>query len=311
MRIVAITGINSYFAKTLLPKLEKDPDVEQIIGIDVSPFKGQSSKVVFHQKDIREPELEELFRGADTLVHMAFIVDEIKDKQKTHDINIKGSQQVFQAAAAAGVKKIVYTSSIAAYGSHADNPLRITEDMPLRPNTDSYYSSDKVAVEKFLDEFCSEHPDIIVTRLRPPIIVGPNLSNTLADSYTKESEFVIKGTDNQLQFLHEDDLGEALFICVRRDLNGAFNIAADDTSTTRTIYGMAGIKPKELPVWLLKPLANITFWLGLSDVSQGWISLSQHPVVVNTDKFKQATGWQPKYGTEEAFRSFLDSRVQQ
>ena len=64
------------------------------------------------------------------MVHMAFIVDEIKDKNKTHDINIKGSQQVFQAGAAAGVKKIVYTSSIAAYGSHADNPLGITEEMP-------------------------------------------------------------------------------------------------------------------------------------------------------------------------------------
>jgi UDP-glucose 4-epimerase len=307
MTTIAITGVNSYFAKTVLPKLEADPEIEAIIGIDVTPWEGSEKKVTFHQEDVRKREVYAILKDADIVLHLAFIVEEIRNKKKTHAINIEGSKNVFQACAANGVRKIIYASSIAAYGAHPDNPIGITEEYALVENSDSYYSSDKVTVEKFLGEFQKNNPKMIITRFRPPIIVGPRLNNFAVDYYTREKTFTIKGKDPELQFLHEDDLGEALYLAVKKDLHGIFNIAADDYSTSRKIYEIAGVQTRDVSIGFLKLLASLTFFLGLGKASRGWVSLGEYPIIINSEKFRQATGWQPQYTTEEAFRDFLKS----
>ena len=307
MTTIAITGINSYFAKTVLPGLMADPEIESIIGIDVTPWTGQEKKITFFQEDVRTHEIYNILKEVDIVLHLAFIVEEIRNKKKTHEINIEGSKNVFLACAANNVKKIIYTSSIAAYGAHPDNPIGITEEYPLVENPDSYYSSDKVAVEKFLDNFQKDNPKIMITRFRPPIIVGPRLNNFAVDYYTRKKTFMVKGKDPEMQFLHEDDLGEALYLAVKNDLPGAFNIAADDYTTARKIYEIAGVQIRDVSAGFLRWMANITFFLGLGKMSQGWVSLGEYPIIINIEKFKKATGWQPKYTTEEAFRDFLDS----
>ncbi len=87
MTTIGVTGINSYFAKTVLPKLEADPEIESIIGIDITPWKGPEKKVSFHQEDVRKREVYNILKNADMVLHLAFIVDEIRDKKKTHAIN--------------------------------------------------------------------------------------------------------------------------------------------------------------------------------------------------------------------------------
>ena len=96
MTTIAITGINSYFAKTVLPKLEADPEIESIIGIDVTPWEGREKKIKFFQQDVRKPEVFNIVKNVDTVIHLAFIVEEIRNKKKTHEINIEGSKNVFQ-----------------------------------------------------------------------------------------------------------------------------------------------------------------------------------------------------------------------
>lgn len=308
MTAIAITGINSYFAGTVLPKLEADSEIERIIGIDVTPWKGGFRKVVFHQRDVRDPGIGQILQGVDTVMHLAFIVEEIHDKKKTHDININGSINVFKAAAAQRVRKLIYTSSIASYGAHPDNPIGMTEEYPQVANVDSYYSSDKVEVERYLRDFESEHPDIILTVFRPPVIVGPNLRNVFADFFDRKATLFLRGRDPLVQFLHEEDLGEALHLAVKKELPGVYNIAADGCLTLRKAYEMAGVKLIDVPGPWLKRLSNAFFALHLEKISQGWVSLMEHPIIVSSEKFKRITGWQPKFTTVEAFQDFLKSR---
>ena len=308
MSTVAVTGINSYFAGTVLPKLEADPEIERIVGVDIKPMKAKSGKTDFHLEDVRSPNIKSLFQGVDTVLHLAFIVEEIHDKKKTHEINVEGSMYVFRACVECGVRKVVYPSSTASYGSHPDNPIGMTEEYPLKANEDSYYSSDKLAVELFMKEFFKDHPGIVLTVFRPPVIVGPNLSNFAADVFTRKVSFCIRERDPKIQFLHEEDLGEALYLAIKKDIPGTFNIAADDHSTMRSMTRISGTRLIKLPSWVLKPLANLFFALRLERGSQGWVSLMEHPVVVNNEKFKKVSGWQPRYATEEAFRNFLQSR---
>ena len=308
MSTIAITGINSYLAGTILPRLEADPEITRIVGLDVTPWERDYKKVDFYKEDIRSRDLPGLLEGVDTLMHLAFIVQEIHDKKKTHEINIDGSMNVFRACAAKNVRKIVYTSSIAAYGAHPENPIGITEEQPLKENRDNYYSSDKVAVEKFLADFAIEHPEITLTVFRPSIIVGPNLNDFGAGFINRKFAFALRENDTEVQFLHEDDLAEALYLSIKKDLAGHFNVASDDFSTMKEIYRLAGIRAIDIPTRWLKVLANIFFALRLEKVSQGWVSLMQYPIVVSNEKFKKLVGWRPKFSTLGAFQDFLRSK---
>lgn len=305
MTTLAITGINSYFARTVLPRLAADPDIEKIVGIDIAPLEMDVKKVSFVREDVRSKRLPELLKGVDTVLHLAFIVEEIHDKKKTHAINVEGSKNVFESCAASGVRKIIYTSSIAAYGAHPDNPIGITEEYPLVANEDSYYSSDKVAVEQLLKRFREEHPEIKITVLRPPIIIGPNLRNVFREIWEQKIALIPKERDIPMQFLHEDDLGEALYLSVKKNIPGTFNIATDDSSSMQRLYEIAGIKTIKVSTKRLKTLTNVLFALRLYHSSQGWVSLGEFPIVVNNEQFKKKAGWQPNYTTEGAFRELL------
>jgi len=305
MRTIAITGINSYFAKVLLPLLDRDSRIEKIIGIDITPWQGTSAKVVFFREDVRSNRIRDLLKGADTVIHLAFVVQEIHDKRLTHDVNINGSKNVFEACAANRIRKLVYTSSTAAYGACPDNPIGIREDHPRRPNPDSYYSCDKAAVEKYMEGFMAAHPEMIITVFRPPVIFGPKTTNVFVDLFQLPVTFFLKeDAAPPFQLLHEDDLAEALYLSVSRDLPGIFNIAADDYTTLRKLFHIAGIRIISVSAAFLKGAVNVLFALHLLKLSQGWISLIEFPLVLSSEKFKKVSGWQPRHSTEAAFKAF-------
>lgn len=307
-RTVAITGVNSYFAATLLPRLQADPDVERIVGIDVTPWKGGFAKVDFRRTDVRSNDLASALAGADTLYHLAFVVAERHDKDETHKVNVDGTRNVFEAAVRAGVRKVIYSSSTTVYGAHPDNPLGFDESQPLRPNTDSYYSSDKVAAERFAVEFFRGHPQVTFTVLRAALAAGPHMRNFFDQLYRMPVLATASGRAPHQHFIHEDDLGEALYLAMTKDVPGIYNVGADDTVAAEWAFREAGVAVIRLPSALLKSLMNAAFALRLLPASQGWVSLSEYTIFPVSERFKRATGWAPKYSSAETFRDYLRGR---
>ena len=306
MSVVAVTGINGFFAKSIVQRLEADPDIERIVGVDVAPSDATSEKTDFHRLDIRDPGLARIFDGVETVVHLAFIVAEIHDKRRTHEINVGGTRNVLDACATAKVRKVVVASSVAAYGSHATNPIGMTEEQALVANPDSYYSVDKVEVEKMLAEFSRSHPEIVVTILRPPIVVGPG-AEFLKNSIGAQTRFAVRGRDPQVQWLHEEDLGDAFHRAIEQDLRGAFNVAPDDSMSMSRCFEMFEAKPLRLPAWLLKGMANLLFALRILNVSRGWVSLGEHSCVMSNEKLKKVSGWRPRFTSEAALQELVAS----
>jgi len=306
----AITGINSYIALPLLKKLEKDKSVEKIIGIDVTPWKGGFKKVEFYKEDIRSGLMGDILSGVDTVYHFAFIVSEIKDKSKTFDINIEGSKNIFRACVKNNVKKVIYTSSNTVYGGHKENPLYQNEESPLYKNEDSYYVKSKVEVETFVTNFFKHHPETILTVLRPALVFGPSVRNMFSAFYSAKITSLPLGASPHIQLIHEDDLGEAMYLCLINDLPGIYNIGANDAMSLKKSFRMAGVKIVPLPAFILKRLADIAFSLGLLPASSGWVSVSSYTIFSDNHKFKNATGWKPEYSSEETFVSYLDFHKQ-
>lgn len=308
MSIVAITGVASYFAYGLLPLLDQDPKIERIVGIDIKPPRRTSSKLSFHKRDVRDPEIGSLFQGVETVVHLAFIVDEMKNKSLSRSINLEGTRNVLSALEGKGVRKIVYTSSIASYGAHPDNPMGLTEESPLRPTRDCYYSVDKVDVETVFQQYRERHPDVILTIFRPCLVFGPNIQNMFSKMFEARVVPSLAGKDAAVQFLHEEDLSRALHQAIVEDHPGIFNLAGRDPVPMSKLLNLAGSFSVPVPARLAKVLANLLFRLGAMPFSQAWVSMQEYPITVSTARFEKEFGWAPSHSTEETFRSFLASR---
>lgn len=306
-KIVAITGVNSYFASTLLPKLEADPTVDTIIGVDTALWKGEYAKVQFFKTDTRDPNLADILNGVDTLFHMAFIVGEIRNKKVAYDININGTKNVFDACIAAGVRKIVYTSSATVYGSIIQNPLGITEDQPLFKHTDSYYNAAKVEIEQLFAGYAEKYPNIIFSVIRAALLFGPKIDNMFSKLFAMKLSALTPG-ESYNQYIHEEDLGDALHLSFSKDLPGAYNVGADDAISSRFAFNKAGVLILTIPAFLLKWLATIGFMVGIFPAGGGWVTLSRYTIFMNCDKFKAAAGWRPKWGSEATFNDFLNYR---
>lgn len=302
--VIAITGVSGLVGQALLPYLDTDPNVSQIVGLDRRPLPADTpnNKIQFHQMDVRAPQVEKLLDGVDVLVHLAFVL--LRSRQQSEDevdsINIHGTQALCETAARQGVRKLVILSSIMAYGLHPDNPIPLTEDMPLRPNSNNFYSRAKGANARFLDHFTHEHPEMVVTRLRPCTIIGPHAPPEQMASLTSDTALVVQGTDPPYQLLHEEDVAQAIHLVIRQDAPGVYNVAGDNPQPMRRLAEAHGVKIMALPFAVVRCLMGLTWWLGRSPMGPEFADLTRYPAVVNTDKLK-ALGWQPRYTTPQAY----------
>ncbi|HEX9966787.1 MAG TPA: NAD-dependent epimerase/dehydratase family protein, partial [Solirubrobacterales bacterium] len=174
MLTVAVTGPTGEIGKPFVAALERLPEVERVIGMARRPFDPAAhgwSKVQYRQGDILDREsVEALVEGADVVAHLAFVI--VAGSGASREINLNGSRNVFEATVAAGAKRLVYTSSVAAYGFHASAPALLTEEVPVRGTERHPYSAHKAAVEALLAE-CLDGSSTAAYVFRPCIVAGP------------------------------------------------------------------------------------------------------------------------------------------
>src|SRR3954453_15006834 len=168
---VAVTGPTGTFGYGLVPLLQSEERVERIVGIARRPFDPRErgwTKMEYRQGDVREPDaLKDAFKGAQVVVHLAFMITGNASRETIRAINVEGTLNAFRAAAAAGAKRFVYASSVAAYGWHRDNPEGMTESWPVRPADHLFYGREKAEIERLLAEEAETAPDLGLYLLRP------------------------------------------------------------------------------------------------------------------------------------------------
>lgn len=303
---VAITGISSFLASAIVPLLEKDDEITEILGLDIKEPSLHSKKLTFKKIDVRNPQIEQELNGFDALLHLAFIVflNVPKSVNEIYSINVEGSRNVFNCAAKAGVKHILHASSIAAYGAFPDNPKPITEEWPIRiMKKKFYYNETKVLAEKILDDVEKAYPNLKTTRFRPPVIIGPPLENAILIAAFKGKSVHANDLDDILQYIHVDDVASAFYLALKKGISGAFNITGDGISHEE--YAKALNKP-------LKKMRDIYRKIGLffllisynlhlqRTINPGWLRIAKYPIIVDAIKAKTELGWKPKYTTLEA-----------
>ena len=299
-----------------------------MIGIARRPFDPTQhgwSKMDYRRGDVRDPQtLIEAFDGADAVVHLAFMITGTASRETIREINVQGTLNAFAASVAAGAKRFVYASSVAAYGFHPDNPVGMTEDWPTRPATRLFYAQEKAELERLLREQADAHPDLAVYLLRPPIVLGPHavggkdlLPEPLASLAQRALEFAnrlpvpipVPTPDLPLQFIHEDDVGQALHNCVVADgPPGAYNIAGDGIVTAADVVRELGFTPITVPAGIVETAARTAAQIPLPSFAPPaaeWVEAASHPAIMDTTKATRELGWKPRYTGLEALRETL------
>lgn len=314
MTTLAMTGCASRFAQVLLPLLQADPSVERIVGLDVVAPQVRYSKLAFAQRDVRDPNLSDVLQSCDALVHLAFIVGRpyALPLHEAADINLRGTWNACEAAARAGVRKLVVTSSIAAYGILPDNPTPLTEEQPLRGLYNAfYYAQHKHANEIWLDGLQARYATLIISRPRPCIVMGPHQWAAMTAQVQGSSYLTTtRARNEQVQYVHEDDLAAAFLLMLQRDLPGAYNVVGDAPDTTSHMAEAAGLAIVEVPEEMFQQGAIEAWKAGLSPFGPEWVSGGEGSLLCTNDKFK-AVGWMPRYTSGEAFTATVRARQAQ
>ncbi len=302
MRIL-LTGAAGHTAAALLPMLMQRADVEEVLAVDIRPPAFTHPRLRVVCMDIRDPALASHLRGMDRVIHLAFMVlsphlgPQRHWRKTMQDVNVRGSQQLFQAAAAAGVQQVIYSSSVAAYGAWPDNPIPMDENCPCRPLPGFAYSEDKGAMEDWLDTFCETTARMAVIRLRLHAIVGAHGQKLVNDIATSPFALRMQQPDMPIQCLHEDDAVQALLAALDYPDSGIFNIAAHDpvpwSCIPRRWY--LPLTPDQLHRMhrRLRPFSRI-----LGD--PGWLRALENPLIVDIRRAQDWLGWKPRYCVADA-----------
>lgn len=322
---IAVAGATGNVGTALLRALQADPAVTSIVGLSRrgperkgEPYDG----VEWHRADVSDPahsqRLVEAFRGADSVIHLVWAIRPNRDRDFLRATNVDGSRRVFDAAAAAGVPRLVVASSIGAYGP-ADKRSRKDESHPTTGTPTSHYAAQKAEVERILDAFEAEHPEIRVARLRPGLIFQADAAPEIKDYFLGDlvpARLVArlrlpvipypKGV--RAMALHADDVAEAYRLLAHSDAVGAFNVAAEPVIGPRAAAQILGArKVVEVPPPLLRLAAQLTYALRLQPTDPGWIDMAVNAPAMDTTRIREELRWRETRTSIEAVRELLDS----
>ena len=241
-----VTGASGYIGTRLVRRLLETRDIERVTGVDVRAATVQHERYTHFQQDVSAP-LDEAFAGAEAVVHLAFVLRQLRDRAEGRRTNIGGAENVLRACASAAVGRVVLMSSATVYGPRPDNPPELKEDAPLLPPKGFAYAEDKATCEALFRAFAEEHPETCVSILRGCVVMGPSAANFITSALDKPLLIGIRGDDPAMQFVHEDDLAEVLVRFATEPHPGVYNVAGHRSVRWGEVASIAGKRLIRLP----------------------------------------------------------------
>ncbi|HKF79788.1 MAG TPA: NAD-dependent epimerase/dehydratase family protein [Thermoleophilaceae bacterium] len=325
---VAVTGPTGDLGLAIVSALERSRRVERVVGMARRPFDPGElgwKKTEYRRGDVTDDSsVRELVKGADVVIHLAFAI--LTAGEATRELNVEGSRRVFQAAATAGVERILYASSVAAYGFHQDNPDWLSEGIPARGSPEHPYSQQKAEVERVLGEVLRRRRKPVAYAFRPCVVAGPRaqtlldeipyyrLSNAMPEparqllASTPVLKPVIPDPGTRFQLVHEDDVAAAFMAGVAgKGEPGPYNLAAAGVLTLTDLTDALGWYALPVPGVALEAAAEVVTRLPLAPDSVSWLHSLRKPVLMKTDRARKELGWRPRYTAKTTLRATVEA----
>jgi UDP-glucose 4-epimerase len=252
---ILITGVSTFWGGRLAQALEREPDVETIIGVSPDDPSCPLERTEYVRVGLHHALLRRIVQAAeiDTVVDTRLVVDSLSASRRVaHEANAIGTMNILAACGGprTPVRKVVFKSSAHYYGCERDDPAFFTEGMrrPHPPRT--RLESDILEAEKAVEGFAARNADVTVTVLRFCNALGPGQRTSHTELFSLPAIPSILGFDPRYQFIHEDDLVDVLRFAVENDLPGVYNAAGDGVLALSEVSSLLG-RPLApiLPPW--------------------------------------------------------------
>jgi UDP-glucose 4-epimerase len=301
MTRILITGAAGMVAEALLAELGD----HEVIATDKRKPATLPPGATFEEMDVRGSDPAKVIGRTkpEVIVHLASVVTPPKGAGRdfAYDVDVTGTRNVINAALANGVRRLVVTSSGAAYGYHADNPLPLRESDPVRGNTEFPYAHHKRLVEEMLAETRREHPELEQVVLRVGTVLGEGTDNQMTALFRKPRLLAVKGSDSPFVFIWTRDLARILKRSATDGPPGTYNVAGDGALGMTELASRLGKPVVHLPVWILKTALGIAKPLGLSRYGPEQVRFLQYRPVLANDALKSEFGYVPEKTSAETF----------
>jgi nucleoside-diphosphate-sugar epimerase len=335
---VAVTGPTGDIGRSLLRALDRSDEVGRIIAMARRPFDPAAmglGTTEYRRGDVLDRvAVDELVEEADVVVHLAFLI--VGGREQTELVNVEGSRTVFEAAVAAGARRLVYASSVAAYGFHADNPPLLTEDVPPRGTERHYYSAQKATLERVLSEVV-ENTATATYVFRPCIVAGPDAlalirnipyvqlfelarrhQNPITTAVLEAVERlpaikpVLPDTGVPFQLVHHDDVAAAMRSAVLgHGEPGVYNLAGTGELTMSDLATALGWYSVPVPEAALEGLSELIARLPLVPAQAQWIESLREPVLMDISKARRELGWEPRHDARQTIEQTVTAAREQ
>jgi UDP-glucose 4-epimerase len=311
-RSVLVTGAGGYIGRLLIRSLAADPgELTTIIATDLR-FPEQLPGIDYETCDIRDEHLADLMHehAVDTVVHLAAVVSAGKnpDREREYSIDVGGTRNVVEACLASGVGKVIVSSSGAAYGYHADNPVPLHEDDPLRGNVEFAYSDHKRQVEEMLAGWREAHPELRQLIFRSGTMLGATTKNQITDLFDRRVILGLRGATTPFVFVWDQDVVAILRRGIETDQSGIFNVCGDGVMTIRDIAQRLGKRNVVLPAGLVRGVLWLLRRGRLTQYGPEQVDFLRYRPVLDNARLKEQFGYEPQKTTAEAFEVFVRGR---
>jgi UDP-glucose 4-epimerase len=316
MRVVVV-GATGNIGTSVLRSLEKEDSVESVLGLARRLPNLPMSKVEWASADVVTDDLVPHLRGADAVVLLAWIIQPSRDLTKQWMVNVEGSMRVARAAKEAGARTLIYASSVGAY-SPGPKDRRVDESWPTGGTPTSYYARHKAEVERRLDRFEQEAPEVRVVRMRPGLVfkkeaaegirrlfVGPFLPSPLVRTSLINAIPDIPNLRSQI--IHSYDVGEAFRLAIVNDeARGAFNLAAEPVLDPEELGRILDARPLPVSAQVARASARLSWQLRLQPAPEGWLDMAMSVPVMDTSRARTQLSWTPERSADEALLDLLE-----
>lgn len=312
---VLVTGAAGYLGRIVVHALHNCRErLGGLVGLDVRPVPAAErlDGVAYVTADIAAADLAALMRehAVDTVLHLASLVRVPKGAPSdlAWRVDVLGTKNVIGACLATGARKLIVTSSGAAYGYHADNAKWLDEDDPLRGNDDFPYSRHKHVVEEMLAEARRDHPELGQLVFRPGTILGADVHSPVTDLFEKPLMLGVWGATSPFVFIWDHDVVACILEGVLTDKVGIYNLAGDGALTPREIAHRLGKLYVPIPAVVLRLALRLARRLGLSERGPEHVKFLQYRPVLSNRRLKEQFGYAPQLSSAASFDLYARER---
>lgn len=299
---VLITGIAGGQGRLLAKRLAAS---WRVVGVDRMPWEGAPDDISVHTMDLRKKRFRNIVRSErpDAVVHLAFVRHFRADPELRHEVNVTGTRSLLECSAEFGVKQLVVLSSSYVYGALPENPRYIREDHPLNVSRTFPEMRDLAEVEGLVGTFVWRYPEIATSILRPANTLGYYVHSAIGTYLKLDVLPTVTGYNPMMQFLHEEDLAEAMALTLEKKLHGVYNVAGSGAVPLKTAIAAIGRSRISVPEPLIGYIVGQLFRFNAYQFPPAALDFIKYPCTVSGEKFTAATGFKPLFSLEDIFSS--------